>query len=132
MDPMDTSFLKMPKYADPHKRDSTVVLRKTTKKPTGAHSLEKAKKEGRVAVERRKTHAVADTDEPPPKVTHDFKMALMKARTAKGMKQADLAKRLNLKQTDIQDYESGKRVPEHQVRNKMIRVLGPLPKAIKK
>ena len=44
-------------------------------------------------------------------VTHDFKIALMKARQAKGLSQKDLALKLNIKPAVIIDYESGKAIP---------------------
>lgn len=62
-------------------------------------------------------------------VTHDFKLALQKARTAKGWTQADLAKQMNVKQTIIQDYESGKAIPQGAFISQLNRTLGTvLPK----
>ena len=65
-------------------------------------------------------------------VGHDFKMALMKARTAKGLKQAELAQRINCPAKVIQEYENGKAIPDGQVINKLNRILGvTLPKVKK-
>ena len=59
-----------------------------------------------------------------------FKTELMKARQAKGWTQADLAKQINEKSTVINEYESGKAIPNGQVIQKLNRALGcVLPKA---
>ncbi len=59
-----------------------------------------------------------------------FRVELMKARQAKGMTQADLAKLINEKSTVINEYESGKAIPNGQVIQKLNRALGcVLPKA---
>jgi putative transcription factor len=63
-------------------------------------------------------------------VSHDFKMALQQARTAKKMSQAQLAQAINEKNTVINEYESGKAIPNGQIINKLNRALGVrLPKA---
>ncbi len=48
----------------------------------------------------------------------DFKVALMKARTAKKLTQAELAQKMNVKPSVITDYEAGKVIPNPQVRFK--------------
>jgi putative transcription factor len=59
-----------------------------------------------------------------------FRTELMKARQAKGWTQADLAKQINEKSTVINEYESGKAIPNGQVIQKLNRALGcVLPKA---
>merc|ERR1711918_77674 len=66
------------------------------------------------------------------KITHEFKVALMQARTAKKMSQADLAKLINEKQSVINEYESGKTVPVGAMIAKLNRALGcRLPKVEK-
>merc|ERR1719424_1404918 len=63
-------------------------------------------------------------------VSHDFKMALQQARLAKKMTQAALATAINEKGTVINEYESGKAIPNGQIINKLNRALGVrLPKA---
>merc|ERR1712151_1190725 len=63
-------------------------------------------------------------------VSHDFKMALQQARLAKKMSQAALATAINEKGTVINDYESGKAIPNGAIINKLNRALGVrLPKA---
>ena len=64
------------------------------------------------------------------RVGTEFKSALQKARQAKGMTQADLAKLINEKSTVINEYEAGKAIPNGQVIQKLNRALGcVLPKA---
>merc|ERR1712061_17720 len=63
-------------------------------------------------------------------VSHDFKMALQQARLAKKMSQAVLATQINEKGSVINDYESGKAIPNGAIINKLNRSLGVrLPKA---
>jgi len=63
-------------------------------------------------------------------ITHEFKVALMQARTAKKMTQAALAQQINEKQSVVNDYESGRAIPNGQVIQKLNKVLGcRLPKA---
>jgi putative transcription factor len=57
-------------------------------------------------------------------------MAMQKARLAKKMSQADVAKQVNEKSTVINDYESGRAVPNPAIIQKLQKVLGcKLPKA---
>lgn len=64
------------------------------------------------------------------RVGQSFKTELMKARQAKGLTQADLAKLINEKGTVINEYESGKAIPNGQIIQKLNRALGVvLPKA---
>mmetsp|Transcript_7070 Transcript_7070/g.10134 ORF Transcript_7070/g.10134 Transcript_7070/m.10134 type:complete len:145 (+) Transcript_7070:91-525(+) len=63
-------------------------------------------------------------------VSHDFKMALQQARLAKKMTQAALATAINEKSSVINEYESGKAIPNGAIINKLNRALGVrLPKA---
>merc|ERR1712050_422612 len=63
-------------------------------------------------------------------VSHDFKMALQQARLAKKMSQAALATSINEKGSVINEYESGKAIPNGAIINKLNRTLGVrLPKA---
>ena len=64
------------------------------------------------------------------RVGNSFKSELQKARQAKGLTQADLAKLINEKGTVINEYESGRAIPNGQVIQKLTRALGVvLPKA---
>jgi len=63
-------------------------------------------------------------------VSHDFKLALQQARLAKKMTQSALATSVNEKNTVINEYESGKAIPNGAIINKLNRALGVrLPKA---
>jgi len=63
-------------------------------------------------------------------VSHDFKMALQQARLAKKISQAELATKINEKQSVINEYESGKAIPNGAIINKLNKALGVrLPKA---
>jgi len=63
-------------------------------------------------------------------VSHDFKMALQQARLAKKMTQQALATALNEKPSVINEYESGKAIPNGVIINKLNKALGVrLPKA---
>jgi len=63
-------------------------------------------------------------------VSHEFKLALQQARLAKKMTQNDLAQYVNEKNSIINEYESGKAIPNGQIINKLNRALGVrLPKA---
>lgn len=123
----------------------TTVLRKNGPKGASklsAHELAKQKAAGGVGTEKRYGGAgnaqsgaavyarKLDEAEIPelPKVSHSFKVALQKARVAKKMSQKDLAVKLNVKPSVIQDYESGKVVPDGALVSRMQRILGPLPK----
>lgn len=62
-----------------------------------------------------------DSEDPPApeKVSVDVRMAIQKARVAKKMSQKDLAKILNMQANLINDYESGKAVPNRQILNRI-------------
>mmetsp|Transcript_4699 Transcript_4699/g.10355 ORF Transcript_4699/g.10355 Transcript_4699/m.10355 type:complete len:144 (+) Transcript_4699:92-523(+) len=63
-------------------------------------------------------------------VSHDFKIALQQARIAKKMTQAQLASQINEKPSVINDYESGRAIPNGNIVGKLNRALGVrLPKA---
>jgi len=65
-------------------------------------------------------------------VSHDFKVALQQARLAKKMSQHELANCLNEKNSVINEYESGKAIPNNAVIAKIERALGcKLPRAKK-
>merc|ERR1719400_2563878 len=66
------------------------------------------------------------------KIGKKFSVALQQARLKKGWKQHQLAQQLNVRQTVINQYESGKIVPNPQLIAKMNRILGvKLPSVIK-
>lgn len=66
-------------------------------------------------------------------VSSDLKKAIMQARNAKGMSQKDLAQKLMTDVKTVQEYESGKAIPNNALIAKMERELGAkLPRAPKK
>ena len=63
-------------------------------------------------------------------VSHDFKLALQQARLAKQWTQAQLAASINEKASVVNDYESGRAIPNGVVVVRINRALGvQLPKA---
>lgn len=58
------------------------------------------------------------------RVSSNLKVQIVQARTAKKMTQAQLAQAINEKPNVIQEYESGKAIPNPQILNKMSRILG--------
>jgi len=58
------------------------------------------------------------------KVPSSLAKNIQKARTAKGWTQAQLAQAINEKPQVVNQYESGKAIPNGQIINKMERVLG--------
>ena len=63
-------------------------------------------------------------------VSHEFKLALQQARLAKKMTQAQLATAINEKGSVVNEYETGKAIPNGAIVNKLNRSLGVrLPRA---
>ena len=63
-------------------------------------------------------------------VSHDFRIALQKARQAKAMTQQQLATAISEKVSVVNEYESGKAIPNGAIIQKLNRALGVnLPKA---
>jgi putative transcription factor len=58
------------------------------------------------------------------KVSFSMKMKLQKARLEKKMTQKELAQSIQVKQQIINDYETGKAIPDSGIINKLQRVLG--------
>ncbi|KAL1936773.1 hypothetical protein VTP01DRAFT_907 [Rhizomucor pusillus] len=61
---------------------------------------------------------------PPPKVDQSVGRAIQKARQEKGITQKDLAQKINEKPQVVNEYESGKAIPNQQILGKMERALG--------
>ena len=55
---------------------------------------------------------------------HGFHQAISQARMEKGLSQKDCAQKINEKPSVLQDYESGKAIPNTQILAKLERVLG--------
>ncbi|XP_031488416.1 multiprotein-bridging factor 1c [Nymphaea colorata] len=58
------------------------------------------------------------------RVPADLRLAIQKARVEKKMSQAELAKQINERAQVVNEYESGKAIPNQAVLAKMERVLG--------
>jgi len=61
---------------------------------------------------------------PPPKISLTVGKAIQQARMEKGLSQKDCAQKINEKPTVLQDYESGKAIPNTQILSKLERALG--------
>jgi len=128
--------------------DKVTVLRKNKTKPTTAAGINKAIRKGEVEVVKKpdggvnkKRTAVPNavklenetTDFKHVHVSHELKMAIQKARTAKSWNRKQLAQAIGVKETVIADYENGKAIPQNDMIQKMSRALGTkLPSAPKK
>ncbi|VVU95423.1 Helix-turn-helix [seawater metagenome] len=58
------------------------------------------------------------------KISHELKIAIQQARTAKGLNQKDFAAKLGVQPSIVKDYEAGKVVPNGALLAKMSRILG--------
>lgn len=118
---------------------NTVTLSKVKKTNTSAMTaaeLSKAKMTGAIQTERKVSHGVTSTGASLKKVeesTEDFKVptvdkglskAITAARVAKKMTQQQLATAINERVQVIQEYESGKAIPNPSIINKLDRALG--------
>ena len=102
----------------------TVVFRRPRAPERGVAQDARAQRAG--AVERK----AADGDLKHAAVPHELRLAIARARQAKGWTQAELAQRLGVKPKDVNEYESGRAVPENQFVARMERALGAkLPRA---
>jgi ribosome-binding protein aMBF1 (putative translation factor) len=100
-----------------HQNWNTTVLRKDKPKSKQANFT------------KPRGDVTQDDEKPFKKIGHDFKLALCKARTTKGLTQKELALKVNVTPTVIQSYESGKVIPNGELINKFNRILGvKLPK----
>jgi len=61
---------------------------------------------------------------PPPKISPTVGKAMQAARLEKELSQKDVAQKINEKPSVLQDYESGKAIPNPQILAKLERVLG--------
>ena len=88
----------------------------------------KAREETRKVVKQHPSKAFLnlESDEPEPlkKPSHSFKMELQKARIAKKMSQADLAKACAINHTIVNKYERGELMPSPEVLVRINRALG--------
>mmetsp|Transcript_9440 Transcript_9440/g.14466 ORF Transcript_9440/g.14466 Transcript_9440/m.14466 type:complete len:140 (-) Transcript_9440:29-448(-) len=66
------------------------------------------------------------------KIGKSFSVALQQGRVKKGWTQQQLAQMINVRQTVINQYESGKAIPDSQIISKLNRILGIKLPAVKK
>jgi len=66
---------------------------------------------------------VSDDPEAPKKISLSVAQKIATSRASQGMTQKDLAIKMNVKPEVIRDYENGKAIPNHQVMQKLQRVL---------
>ena len=125
-------------------RFNTVVFRKATPKtaPKTAFSVAQERAKGNVVTQKKVSPPKSSInarklDEETEDFRHakldtNFKLALMQARQAKGLTQAQIAGLINVKPNIINDYEQGKVVPDQAIISKLNRALSTkLPKMVK-
>ena len=76
--------------------------------------------------EAHRLRKIENNDEVQPiaKVSHNLKLEIQKARTAKKLSQKQLANLINQQESVVKDYESGKAIPDNNVINKLSKALG--------
>jgi ribosome-binding protein aMBF1 (putative translation factor) len=81
----------------------------------------------------RKYHKIMESEDTAVEtVSHDIKIAIQKARQAKGWNQKQLAEAISAKPDIIRDYENGKAIPDNALIAKIEKVTGiKLPRAPK-
>ncbi|KZV94034.1 MBF1-domain-containing protein [Exidia glandulosa HHB12029] len=127
--------------------DTKTVIGKRTKAPAVTRTesdLNSARRAGLVVSTDKKTstankaHAAAAGPDhqriakldrenevaPPPKIAPSVGKAISTARAEKQLTQKDLAQKINEKPSVLQDYESGKAIPNTQILAKLERALG--------
>eukprot|EP00456_Euglypha_rotunda_P019428 TRINITY_DN1719_c0_g1_i22.p1 TRINITY_DN1719_c0_g1~~TRINITY_DN1719_c0_g1_i22.p1 ORF type:complete len:144 (+),score=36.26 TRINITY_DN1719_c0_g1_i22:91-522(+) len=129
--------------------ETRVITKSASKKPKTEAGIDRARRAGELETvkkvdggKNKKGAAVVTAgklDDPEPAdfkhatITLDFKLALQKARVDKKWSQKELAAKVNVKQSIINDYESGKAIPDPALISKLNRALGVvLPKIPKK
>jgi len=91
----------------------------TEKKTSGGNKAHQGPDHQRIAKLDRENEVA-----PPPKVSPSVGKAIQTARQDKQFSQKDVAQKVNEKPSVIQDYESGKAIPNPQILSKLERVLG--------
>jgi putative transcription factor len=92
----------------------------TEKKMTGGSNKARQGTDHQRIVKLDRENEVA----PPPKVAPSVGRAIQDGRMELKLSQKDVAQKINEKPSVIQDYESGKAIPNPQVLSKLERVLG--------
>ena len=112
-------------------KNKKISSKKLSKNPSSQGNVEIIRK---TSGHGSKMHKILEKDEiGVPKLGLDFKIAMLKARNAKGLTQKQLAHRIAVKETIVKSYESGKAVPQNHIIQKIEKVLGvKLPRPPKK
>jgi ribosome-binding protein aMBF1 (putative translation factor) len=86
----------------------------------------KKKKDTSFNPEGTKKFRNLDSDDPdaPEKVSHDLKIKIQQARTARNLTQKQLATQLNIPVATISNYENGKEIPTKQITSRISKILG--------
>lgn len=120
-------------------RKSTTQLNRDKDRTAAARRAGNTETSSKVSGEQRarsdKNRQLDNADDAAPItiVGIDFGRSLLQARNAKGLKQKDLASRLNIKPAIIQEYEQGKAQPDGSLISRIERILGcKLPRPSKK
>tara|TARA_Y100000389_G_scaffold97580_1_gene94289 strand:+ start:371 stop:775 length:405 start_codon:yes stop_codon:yes gene_type:complete len=114
--------------------DSVTVLKKNKRQLKECGSLKSSLTNKNVNVEKKGGHneigsklAKLDNAEEAAKietVSLSLSQKIQQGRAAKGLKQKDLATKINVKPQVIGDYESGRAVPDNKLLGKIERALG--------
>jgi putative transcription factor len=121
----------MPSGFNPHNTTQdweTVVLRGkganvNAKKKRDGQTETRAKFDGSKSSAMRKLDDATEVSKPQ-RINPKIKEAIMKARTAKGLTQKELAQRAQVQPIIVQQYETGKAKADVAVLRKMERILG--------
>ena len=114
--------------------DSVTVLRKNKRQLKDNGSTKSSLTNNNVTVEKKGGNREigsklakldnADEAEKIETVSLSLSQKIQQGRAAKGMKQKDLATKINVKPQVIGDYESGRAVPDNKILGKIERALG--------
>merc|ERR1712083_84809 len=114
----------------------TVTLTKSKYTPSKSNKKKKSNKTGANDDQKQKPKKVRvdeqQEDFRTDKIGKNFSVALQRARLKKGWKQQQLAQQLNVRQTVINQYESGKAKPNSALIARMNRILGVKLPAVQK
>eukprot|EP01017_Pseudomicrothorax_dubius_P002153 TRINITY_DN0_c875_g1_i2.p1 TRINITY_DN0_c875_g1~~TRINITY_DN0_c875_g1_i2.p1 ORF type:complete len:139 (+),score=49.22 TRINITY_DN0_c875_g1_i2:53-469(+) len=124
-----------PKAASgPSDKKAENVLRRAMQSGESVESISKSKKNTNAPAPSNIRKLIeADDEYVAETVSFEFRQALQRARQEKNLTQEKLAQMCNVKQTVVQDYESGRAVPNPIIINALERALNTrLPRGKKK
>jgi putative transcription factor len=106
-----------------HQDWKTLIVKKTKEKPDKKKTKITKIIDPNIKMEKKIEDGKMEHD----KITNELRIQIQKGRASKGLTQKDLANRVNLPQSVINEIESGKAIYNHIQINKIKRFLG-LPK----